>query len=90
MDGTSIDATVFSLMLRQQQLAQSITEVNGQECRGPYTPIIKMNTRTREYVQMIYDSLNGVSIDEREAFHKALMGTAESAASSPAVAPGPG
>lgn len=85
MDGSSVDATVFSLMLRQQQLAQSIVEVDGQAIRGPFLQIIKMTTRTREYAQMIYDSVNGISMDEREAFQAALTKTAESATSTPAV-----
>jgi hypothetical protein len=73
-------------MLRQQQLAQSIIEVDGQKMHGPYLPIIKMDSRTRDFVQMVYDSINGVSLAEREAFQKALSGTAESVKSTQAVA----
>ncbi len=73
-EGADLDPTIFSIMLRQQQIAQSIVEVDGDQVRGPCLASIKWNTRTREFVAMIYDHLNGVSVDEREGFKKALSG----------------
>ncbi len=74
MDGGTLDATLFSLMLRQQQIAQSIVEVDGQPVRGPCLASLKWNYRTREFVATIYDHLNGIAAEERERFMAALVG----------------
>lgn len=74
MDGGTLDATLFSLMLRQQQIAQSIIEVDGSAIRGPCLASLKWNYRTRDFVAMIYDRLNGIEADERERFMAALIG----------------
>lgn len=73
-EGATLDPTLFSIQLRQQQIAQSIVEVNGEQVRGPCLASIKWNSRTREFVAMVYDHLNGISADEREGFMKALTG----------------
>jgi hypothetical protein len=74
MDGAAVDATLWSLMLRQQQIAQSIVEVNGEQVRGPCLASVKWNARTREFVAMGYDYVNGVADAERERFRTALVG----------------
>ncbi len=77
-EGTSLEPTIFSLQMRQQQIAQSIIEVNGEQVRGPCLAFMKWNSRTRELVTMAYDHINGVSSSEREDFAKALIGAAPS------------
>ncbi len=73
-EGSSIDATMFSVMLRQQQIAQSITEVDGEPTRGPCLSSLRWNSRTRSFVGMLYDHLNGISAEESDSFMAALKG----------------
>lgn len=78
-EGATIDATLFSIMLRQQQIAQSIIEVDGEAIRGPCLQSIKWSARTRNFVGMIFDSLNGVSDEEAASFMTALSKSGSSA-----------
>lgn len=71
-DGGTLDPTIFSIQLRQQQIAQSIVEVNGEQVRGPCLASLHWSARTREFCAMGYDYLNGLTSDEREGFMKAL------------------
>lgn len=73
-EGAIIDATLFSIMLRQQQIAQSIVEVDGQAQRGPCLASIKWSSRTRSFVGKLFDHLNSVTDEESAAFMEALNG----------------
>ncbi len=83
-EGAEMIPAVFSITLRQQQVAQSIIEVDGEPVRGPCLVSLKWTLRTREFLGMIYDSLNGLATDEREAFQTALRG---GVAKTPAATP---
>lgn len=74
LEGGTLDPTLFSIMLRQHQIAQSIIEVNGEPVRGPCLSFIGWNARTRELVARIYDRLNGITTEEEERFLTALNG----------------
>lgn len=76
--GGEISQTTFGLMLRQQILAGSVvsyTRRNGasKELKGqPCLEMENWTTRTREFVGEVYDHVNGVAQEERDAFRKAL------------------
>ena len=77
-DGTPIDGNIFGLTMRQQTIAQAIVsyrKVGNTELvtsTGPCVDSTKWSSRTREFVGEIYDYMNGVGMEEREGFRKAL------------------
>lgn len=94
-DGSNLDGNLFSLMLRQQLVAQAIVdytprvgEHKGQVIvtTGSCQDSIGWNSRTREFVGEIFDYVNGVSLQEREDFRKALVGDPKSTDGSPDAA----
>jgi len=86
-EGATIDATLFSIMLRMQQIAQSIIEVDGETVRGPCLASIKWSAKTRNLIGIVFDSLNSVSDEEAAAFTMALSKSGSDAESTPPTAP---
>lgn len=94
-DGGNLDGNLFSLMLRQQLIAQAIVdyvprhgEHKGQvvTVAGSCQDSLEWSARTREFVGEIFDYVNGVSMQEREDFRKALVGPQPSTDGSPDAA----
>ena len=73
-EGTTLDANIFQILIRQHMVLESITEVDGQKLTGPCLDYLKWEQRTREFVSEIYDFVNYVETDERQNFRKALAG----------------
>jgi hypothetical protein len=80
-DGSSLDGNLFSMSLRQQLVATAIVDYvprTGDRAKqlvtsdGSCQDSLNWSSRTREFVGEIFDYLNGVSQDERDAFRKAL------------------
>lgn len=74
MDGKPLDPQMFSLMMRQQTIVQSIVAINGKRCEGP--PIgdyMGWANRTVEFVGEIHDYMNGMSREERDNFRATLV-----------------
>lgn len=85
--GGMVDPNLFNLLLRQQLVAGSITEVDGQPVKGKSCQAsVQWNSRTREFVGRTFDYMNEMTKDERDLFEKVLAGDAPSA-STPAVSP---
>lgn len=77
-DGGNLDGNLFNMMLRQQLVAQAVVNfrLRGTEttvsCNGSCQESLQWSSRTREFVGELFDFLNGVAQDERDAFRKAL------------------
>lgn len=77
-DGGALDGNLFSMMLRHQMVAQSVCDFtmrgSGEvvTVQGSCQDSLQWSSRTREFVGEIFDHLNGVAADERDAFRKAL------------------
>lgn len=94
-DGGNLDGNLFSIMLRQQLIAQAIVDYTPRygENKGVKVVVagscqdsLDWSSRTREFVGEIFDYLNGVSGQEREDFRKALVGPQTSTDGSPDAA----
>lgn len=78
-DGKDLDGNLFMMLLRQQIIAQSIvsyTNLSGEVVKTNGVACLESldwSGRTREFLGVLFDHLNGVSSDEREDFHRALM-----------------
>jgi hypothetical protein len=84
MDGGEINTTLFSMMVSEQQIAQAITEVDGEKINGPCLQYLKWSLRTQSFCRKLYNHLNSVSKDEDAVFGAALL-TGADAASDPPV-----
>lgn len=80
-DGGNLDGNLFNIMLRQQLVAQAIKDYTprvGDQAgakvavSGSCQDSLKWSSRTREFVGEIFEHINGVTLDERESFRKAL------------------
>lgn len=80
-DGSGLDGNLFNIALRQQLVAQAVVDYVPRtgDRTGQLVPVagscqdsITWSSRTREFVGEVFDFLNGVSQDERDAFRKAL------------------
>ncbi len=76
-DSTKIDDNVFGMLLRNQMIAGSITEVDGKPVKGASCQAyMGWNQRTRDFANRAYDFMNSTTETEREDFQKLLEGSA--------------
>lgn len=78
--GQLMNGQLFGMLLRQQLIAGSIVEVDGQKIIGNSCQAsLTWSTRTREFVARTFDHLNELSKNELELFDKVLSGEAPAA-----------
>lgn len=76
--GEEMSQHLFNLQLRNEQLAQAITEVDGETVRGgSCRESVDWSMRTREFVFRAYSYVNGISDDEHDDFMARLAGKAD-------------
>ena len=85
LDGKPMDPHLFRIMLQAQMIAGSITKVDGVDQPGSCQDSIKWSIRTREFVGIAFDYMNGISGDEREGFMAELAGGSAPPATTPAT-----